>query len=234
MATLPHGLLGNRRHRLWQMLMNVARTCRDGLRVDRDLRQVVDVRDLGRVDLAHMAGTTPVGRDIHLARRERKPADGRPCAGVRGSVGGRCADPGHQRRSVDRSRHPLARNPAPGATEERPASVVERCKAPGLVANPAPAPRINPDPAPRAVRCPVSGQRPRKPDGTVFGALIPVAVASRSPTPVISGETSLGSRTLRLTRRTPEGKFVIHRRRQLILGPSGRPELGTLASADVK
>lgn len=80
--TLPHGLLGDCRHRVWQTLMSIARTRRDGLRIERDLGQVIDVRDMRRVDLAHMAGTTPVGRDVHLARREGKPTDDRSAASV--------------------------------------------------------------------------------------------------------------------------------------------------------
>ncbi len=139
-----------------------------------DVRDVGDVRD---IDVAHVARADAVGRYVDLARRQRHPADSGPATHGDADLQARPADPGDQRRRVDRAAHVGARRPAPAAADVDPATVVERRKAPGRVVDPGPAPGRHPGPAAGGVRRPAGRDAARHPQRAVLGVLLPGAVA---------------------------------------------------------
>jgi len=122
------------------------------------------------VELVEVVRAAAVGGAEGLARCQRKPAQG-PSVVVAG-----IADEGHQRRGVHRALWQSSRNPGPARTDLRPAPIVKRCKTPGRLVDPGPAPRRNPAPQAGAVGCPVFGQAARQPDGAIGGILLPVAI----------------------------------------------------------
>src|SRR6185369_17608044 len=115
---------------------------------------------------------------VDLARRERDPADRwSAAADPDRNTDARPADPGDERRRVDRTRDVRARRPAPDVAAIDPSSVVERREAPGRIVDPGPAPRPHPRPVADAVRRPADRHLARHPERAVLGRLLPRAVA---------------------------------------------------------
>ena len=135
------------------------------------------------VHVVHVARAHPVGRPKSFVWRQREPAQarlGRRSLAERDvPVHATAVTPhkGDQRRCVHRARRQAARHPAPARANLSPAAVVKRCKAPGCVVNPGPAPGRNPAPVADPVRGPVNGHGSRQPHGAVGRILAPVAVA---------------------------------------------------------
>jgi len=86
------------------------------------------------------------------------------------------ADPSHEGRRKDRPRHDGARDPAPCARDESPATIMEGGKSPGLIVNPCPTPGIDPDPMPEGVRGPADRHR-GEPDRSIPRHDSPASVA---------------------------------------------------------
>ena len=132
--------------------------------------------DIGDVDVADIARVARVAWPIDFARRQRKPADRRPDTGRVPVAHTGLADKGDKRRRIDRHRHKLAGDPGPLVFDHRPAPVMERRKAPGLVIDPAPAPGLDPDPMPFAIRSPARRDAAREPDLAILRDGAPGAV----------------------------------------------------------
>lgn len=138
-----------------------------------------DGRGIGEIDAAHVGAARGIARQVHVARTQRKPADGprpslpRPAPGAPDAA----ACESHQRRSVDRPDPAWPRNPAPSPVPPAPAAVVKRSEAPGLLIDPGPAPGEHPHPVADAVRCPPR-RHDREPSVTPLRVL-PVSVAGQ-------------------------------------------------------
>ena len=132
--------------------------------------------DIGDVDVAEIIPVTAVARPIDLAGAEREPADRRPDIGNVPVTDAGIANKGDQRRRIDRLRHEFAGDPRPLVLDHGPTAVMERREPPGLVIDPAPAPRIEPDPVALAVRRPAGRDPFRKPYLAILRHGAPAAV----------------------------------------------------------
>ena len=153
---------------------------------------VVDVGHLHAVDdggvrdvhVGHVPLADVVRRAIHVTRSQREPrhACGRATSDHSDSPM-RAANPSYQRWRIHgphvrhahyRSRR--RRHPTPHATDNHPASIVERSKTPRLIVNPGPSPRRNPNPVAVAIRSPADDGGAREPHVAVFRHGAPAAV----------------------------------------------------------
>ena len=104
---------------------------------------------------------------VRLARREREPSD----------VAAGAADESDESRRVGYGDHLRSdRDPVPGVSPVRPASVVVRRPAPRLGGHPGPSPRVLPDPAAGAIRRPAGLDRGGRPGPAEAGNLLPASV----------------------------------------------------------
>lgn len=178
----------------------------------------VVVRQARPVHMADVARAESVAWHVDLARAQREPAHRRH-AGADRHADPRPADPGHQRRRVDRPGRVGARCPAPASADEHPAPVVEGCEAPGRIVDPGPAPGRHPGPATVAVGRPTRGHAMRRPDRTVIGVALPAAVAVE-----VFGASHLGrdvtrrgaALITRIGRQRPVREAVAPGRRELV------------------
>src|SRR5215467_1962116 len=133
----------------------------------------IHVADEGVVDIDDIDETVAATKpgEEWFAPAEREPAYAEADAKTEAS-----AEPAYEGRTVNR----VAKRsgaPTPPATDERPAAVVVRSKAPRLVADPSPAPRSDPIPVAVAIGRPVGANIIGIPDMAVFRLLAPFAVA---------------------------------------------------------
>ena len=129
---------------------------------------LIDARTVGRF--------TVVGRLINIPRSQRIPAHIGRAADTDRYIPAGFADPGDQRRRIDRAYDALARPPAPAAADHDPTAVMERREAPGRIVDPGPAPGRNPAPAAVAVRHPAHLHHARIPDRAIGRVGRPIAV----------------------------------------------------------
>ena len=103
--------------------------------------KLVEMATLDGVDLFDIIGACRIPRGIIVAGSQREPADIRsPIRAATGIIG--CVDEGDQCGGIDRVGYYVARHPAPTPVDIDPAAVMKWCKAPGLVVDPGPAPRL--------------------------------------------------------------------------------------------
>ena len=151
-------------------------TCGGGAPCDSLIDDGVDVFDVGDVDVADIGGVAGIARPVHLARRQRKPADRRPRSRRLGDPGRGQSDKGDECGRIDRLRDVAARDPAPAVVDIGPASIMKRSEAPRLLVDPGPAPRRNPYPAAVAIGRPIRRRLARIPHLAILRAALPVAV----------------------------------------------------------
>jgi hypothetical protein len=132
--------------------------------------------DVGDIDAADVAGIARIARPEQLTRGKRKPADRWSEIGRRDGLDRRRRNKRNERRGIDRLRREFARHPPPSSVNPRPAPIMERRKAPGLIIDPVPTPRLDPDPMPLAIGRPIRGDGPRIPDLAVIRCRRPLAV----------------------------------------------------------
>ena len=174
-AAAVQGVVRHHRHRTRHGLVAVAPCAVRPLRaVHAVVRAAVSVTVI--VEAVAMPRRVAIAGYIHLTRRQRHPAHHR-AADVDRHAPLRPAHPGHQRRRKHRPRHVRAWHPAPTPVPRQPATVVERCKAPGRFVDPGPAPGPHPGPAAVAVGRPAGAHLGGVPDGTVIGVAVPAAGA---------------------------------------------------------
>ncbi len=144
---------------------------------------VVDVHDRGvvdhgvvHVDAGEVVAADAIGREPHVARTEREPADGTHAAG-KAQAPVAAADEGDQRGRVHGAIAALARDPAPAVADLHPASVMGHREAPGRVIHPGPAERLDPAPVAVAVGRPAAAHACREPHRAIVAHRVPAAVA---------------------------------------------------------
>ena len=142
------------------------------VRLDRGLPTAVGAVDIGDIDVGHA-----VARLVDLARRQGHPTHRWATADVDADAHVGAANPGHQRRGIDRPRDVLARRPGPAPAPRDPAAVVKGREAPGRIVDPGVAPRPHVGPVTVAIRCPARLDAARQPKGAVLRVAIPVAIA---------------------------------------------------------
>src|SRR5205807_244986 len=89
---------------------------------------------------------------------------------------GRVGEKVDQRRRVDRRGDEVAGNPSPGSVDVGPSPVMGWGKAPGLIGDPGPAPRLDPAPITVAVGDPSYREPFGVPDLAVIGGGAPAAI----------------------------------------------------------
>ena len=136
---------------------------------------IIDILDVGNVDVANVVHVVGITRPIGFAGGERKPADSRSATcGKANSRDG--ADKGDKGRRIDRLRHVAAGDPAPSVVHIGPAAIMKWREAPGLLVDPGPAPGLDPDPTAVAIGRPIRRHLAWIPDFAVLRVALPAAV----------------------------------------------------------
>src|SRR5439155_17785408 len=125
----------------------------------------------GDVDPREILAAHRVRGPIDFARSKRKPTDRTAAAHRYAEVAS--ADERDKRGRVHGSLPRRTRHPAPTLLDERPATIVERRKAPWRIVDPCPSPRIDPCPMAVAIRRPTRRNPPRNPHVAVIGHCLP-------------------------------------------------------------
>ncbi len=123
------------------------------------------------IDDGDKAGAGKEPREERLPKAQREPAHAKASPKTPAS-----AKEAHKRRPVNRRPIERARAPAPAAREIVPAAIMEGSKAPGVVVNPSPTPRVHPAPITVAVRSPTRGHIGGVPHMSVLRLIAPGAV----------------------------------------------------------
>jgi hypothetical protein len=140
--------------------------------------RIIDDRGVACIDARYIVLTGAICRDINIARTKWKPThigsstESNRCANSAASE----ANPCYKRRRIDGSDSGWTGNPAPSASEMRPAAVMGRRKSPWRIIHPAPSPRIDPRPVSIVIRGPSDGRISRHPILAVLRRIVPGSV----------------------------------------------------------
>src|SRR6266403_2000938 len=176
------GALRNHRYRTLYIPVRI-RHVRDGrvARVVIDNRGVVNVRDCGGiycriadVHPVHILPADVVRGHINFPRTQRKPSHIAAEANAYSNTS--AANEDHQRWSVYRLHLDGSGHPTPASSDRHPASIVERCVAPGRVIDPGISPGRNPFPVAVVIRRPACFNMVGEPDVAVVRIVAPVAI----------------------------------------------------------
>jgi len=140
-----------------------------------DCRSIDDsrIREVDRFDVtwAHL-----IGRDVNVARTERKPAYADATAEFDADPKATATNESDQRWSIDGSDGNGTGDPAPRVANHGPTSIVERRESPWFGVNPGPAPRCNPAPAAVVIGLPIGTDIIGNPVFAICGIVAPGSI----------------------------------------------------------
>src|SRR6202034_211475 len=187
----------------------------------RDLRHVDDA-GIGDVDVLHVPRAGPIAGHEHVPRTEREPCDAGKSSAERNTDAEPAAShESHQRRSVYRPDNDGPWDPSPVTSDEGPAAVMERRKAPRLSVHPGPAPRRNVHPVASLIGSPSRYHSAGNPHRAIIRIGAPVAVLVEIVVSIdVSGNISgrLGGIFALIARLAPVFEFVKAWRRGSVIG----------------